>query len=127
MDDDPLRFVARIIDDLDLTRLHDEELEVAVADGEKLLPVLERPRDGSRATAQSSDLGLVEGREGDGLEIVFGHASVPGGWDRRKGDASYCKVRHLSAQGQDPGACTPGTGIKLTHGFLPSETSRRTS
>src|SRR5262249_3282751 len=68
---------ARMIDDLDLARLDDEELEVAVADGEQRLPVRVRPGHGGRAAAQPGDLGLVEGREGDGLEVVFGHALVP--------------------------------------------------
>ena len=76
MDGDPLRLVARIIDDLDLARLHDEELHVAVADGEKRLPVLKRSGHAGRAIAQASDLGLVERRESDGLEVVLGHASA---------------------------------------------------
>src|SRR5262249_9704861 len=80
VDGDSPRFVARKIDDLNLTRRHDEELRVAVADGEQRLPVPVRPGHGGRTTAQSSDLGVVERREGDGQEVEFGHASVSRLW-----------------------------------------------
>src|SRR5205085_2063834 len=70
MDGDPLRLVAREIDDLDFTRLDDEKLEVTVADGKERLPVLIESGHSSRAGAQSSDLGVVERRERDGLEVV---------------------------------------------------------
>src|SRR5262249_828937 len=97
-------------------RLHDEELEVAVADGEKRLPVLIRPGHGGRATAQPGDLGLVERREGDGLEVVLGHALVfpcgmdgkalPAAWTARKRGAfvrhDECPPFHVRAKEFEP-------------------------
>ncbi len=73
---DPPRLVARRVDDLDLARLDDEEPRVAVADGEQRLPVVKRPADGRRTSGQPGDLRRVERREGDGTEVVFGHASA---------------------------------------------------
>ena len=73
MDRDCLRFVAGVIDDLDLARLDDEEVEVAVADRKERLPVPIQLKRGAGATGQFGDLGLVERRKGDRLKVVFGH------------------------------------------------------
>ena len=61
MDRDRLRLVARIIHDLDLARLHDEEVHVAVADRKKRLPVPEQLRLGMGAAGQLTDLRLIQG------------------------------------------------------------------
>src|SRR5207249_9457757 len=73
VDRDGLRVVAGIIDDFHLAGLDDEEFEVAVADREQRLPVAVRLRRDTAATAQIVDERLIEGREGDGMKIVFGH------------------------------------------------------
>ena len=64
-------FLARVVEDLDLARPDDEEFEVAVADCEEGLPVPVQLRSGHRAMSQLGDLGLVKGREGDGMETVL--------------------------------------------------------
>ena len=98
--DDGLRRLAGFVHDLDLAGLDDEELEVAVAGLEELLPVpvpLER-RQG--AAPQRGHLGLVELGEGDGVQVVLGHVSDSSGLrrpmsaHRRYGSASR---RHVSS------------------------------
>lgn len=73
MDRKCLRFVAGVIDDLDLARLDDEKVEVAVADRKECLPVPIKLWCGGGAIGQSSDLGLIKRRNGDRLKVVFGH------------------------------------------------------
>src|SRR5206468_4506162 len=73
VDRDGLRFIAGMIHDLHLAGLDDEKFEVAVADREQRLPVAVRLRRDTAATAQIVDERLLEGREGDGMKIVFGH------------------------------------------------------
>src|SRR5436309_3024569 len=73
VDRDGLRLVAGIIDDFHLAGLDDEEFEVAVADREQRLPVAVGLRRDTAAAAQVVDERLLEGREGDGMKVVFGH------------------------------------------------------
>src|SRR6201999_1142164 len=74
-------------DDFDLARLHDEELEVALTDRDELLPgrvVFERC---PSATPERDHLGLVEDREGGGMQV---------GWDHGLGSSR--RVVHLLSQ-----------------------------
>src|SRR2546428_12861378 len=73
VDRDGLRLIAGMIHDLHLAGLDDEEFEVAVADREQRLPVAVRLRRDTAATAQIVDECLIEGREGNGMKIVFSH------------------------------------------------------
>ena len=73
MDRDRLRLVARVIDDLDLTRLDDEEFEVTVADRKERLPVPVHLGRGGGALGELANLGFVKRRKRDGLKVVFGH------------------------------------------------------
>ncbi len=71
MNRDRLWLLARVVDDLDLAQLDDEEFEVAVADRKQRLPIPVHLGSGGRAMSQLGDLGLVKGREGDGLETML--------------------------------------------------------
>src|SRR2546430_9541692 len=73
VDRDGLRLVAGMIHDLHLAGLDDEEFEVAVADREQRLPVAVGLRRDTAAAAQVIDEWLIQGREGDRMQIVFGH------------------------------------------------------
>ena len=73
MDCERLRRVAGIVDDLDLARLDNEEFEVPLADRDERFPIPVPPGLDRGATGELRDLGLLENREGDGLEIVLGH------------------------------------------------------
>ena len=66
VDRDGLRRLAGFVHDLDLARLDDEELEVAVADLEELFPVPVPLELRQGAAPQRGHLGLVELGEGDG-------------------------------------------------------------
>ena len=94
MDDELFWLVARQVENCDLTRLHDEELHVAVADSEQRLPILKRLGSGGSAAVQSRHLGLVKRREGNGLEAVFGHVSGSLLWNGGRGVARYIKGRY---------------------------------
>src|SRR5262245_57295335 len=74
--------VARMIDDLDFARRHDEERHVALAHREQRLPAFIGLRYGVRTGVESSELTLVERGEGDRQEIVFRHAIESSGWRR---------------------------------------------
>src|SRR5712692_8446042 len=76
MDHDRLRLVAGVIDDLDLTRLDDVELEVAIAHRDECLPVPIQLLGGVGATLELADLGVVERRESNGLKGLFGHGAI---------------------------------------------------
>src|SRR2546421_701792 len=64
IENDRLRLVARVVDDLHPTRLHDEELEVAFAYGIERLSVLVGVNHPLGALAELSELRVGERREG---------------------------------------------------------------
>ena len=70
---DGFRRIARIIENLDLARLNDEELEGAIADRDEHLAVRAMSRRNRGAFRQLRDLVIIENREGDGVERMFGH------------------------------------------------------
>ena len=73
MDRDRLRLVAGVVHDLDLARLHDEEVHVAVANRKQLLPVPKQLRLGMGARRQVTDLRLIQSRECHRLKVLFIH------------------------------------------------------
>jgi hypothetical protein len=75
VDRDGLRDVAGVINDFDLTRLDDMELEVSVADREECFSIPIGFRRDLETLAQFGDLGLIERREGNGLKIMFRHSN----------------------------------------------------
>src|SRR2546427_9382459 len=79
-----LRRLARLVQDLDLAGLDDEELEVALADLDELVsgPIALQRRAG--AAAQRGHLGVAESGRGHGVQVALGHESPP---TRREGDA----------------------------------------
>ena len=79
---DRLRLVARGIQDLDLARLDDVEIDVEVANLKKDLPILEVLRLGAATCGQFMDLRLIQGRECNGKEILFTHSMEPGRYRR---------------------------------------------
>src|SRR6476620_128714 len=79
---DRLRLVARGINDLDLARLYDVEVDVEVANRKKRLTILEVLRLGAATCGQSTDLRFIQGRECNGKEILFTHSMEPGRYRR---------------------------------------------
>src|SRR5215470_11096740 len=81
MYDDSFRRVTGVVDDLDIARLDDEELEIPLACREENLPVAIELRSGSGAASQVGDLVFVQRGESYGLETVFNHNfRLPQGW-----------------------------------------------
>ncbi len=74
VDRDRLRCVAGLVHDLDLAGLDDEELIVPIADLEEFLSGLIPLASRRGAPRERRDLGLVEPREGHGLQIVGDHS-----------------------------------------------------
>jgi hypothetical protein len=92
-----LGLAARVVDDLELARPDDEELEIAVAHREPGQPVPVGPEYGSRSPVKSVNLVCVEHREGDGLEIFTGHGlSSPSG-GQGKGASGDSKLNQKRA------------------------------
>lgn len=74
--DDESGCFSSFIADLDLTRLDDEELGVAVAASKERLPGLIPRQRRPRATSQSCDLSFIKLGKCDRLQVVFGHVSA---------------------------------------------------
>src|SRR6185369_12109511 len=72
-DDDGLRRLAGLVDDLDLARLDDEELEVAVSRLEQLLAVRMPLENRPGARTQLGDLSGVQLGECGGVQLVVDH------------------------------------------------------
>ena len=73
VDHDGLRLVARIIEDFNFTRFHDEELHGAVANRDENFTIPEVLRSNRGAIRQLGNLFLIEDRKSDGMESVFSH------------------------------------------------------
>jgi hypothetical protein len=74
-----LRIVPGLIHDLDLTRLDDKEVQVAVAGLEELLAVLELMERRQRAFRERRHLSLVKRREKIDVSVMLGHVSFSAG------------------------------------------------
>jgi hypothetical protein len=68
---DSLRRVAGIVEDFDLARLDDVELENAIANRDECLAIAAMSRRDGGAIGKLRDLVLIENRKGDGMECVF--------------------------------------------------------
>jgi hypothetical protein len=75
MDRDRPRRIASIIYNLDLARLHNEEVHVSLAYRKKRLPVPEQLGLGIGAACELTDLRLIKSGECDRQKIVFAHSS----------------------------------------------------
>ncbi len=76
MNHDRLRLVAGVIDDLDLPGLDNDELEVLFPDRNDVFSVPVPAAPGISKAAELGNLALIKCREGDGLEVVFGHSGL---------------------------------------------------
>jgi len=68
---DGLRRVAGIVEDLDLARLDDVELENAIANRDECLAISAMSRRDGGAIGKLGDLVRIENRKGNGMECVF--------------------------------------------------------